>query len=146
MLKITYKLRGAGWADCDVTDGTQVVALSASYLSDALGALAQATTDIVKGEMSAIASFLEEPGEYRWVLTRNDDRVTVEIFEFAGFGDVNPSGGKVIFKSDITVEEFKKSVVDCLETVLNTYTLEEYKEKWVRHEFPMEALEDLKNS
>jgi hypothetical protein len=66
-LAFSYQLQGHGWAECRLEIDDQHATLTASYLSDALGDLASATTAALRGHPRPTASFAEEPGEYRWI-------------------------------------------------------------------------------
>jgi hypothetical protein len=45
-LSISFKLTGAGWAECEIFIDGEVYVITASYLEDALGNLADATLRI----------------------------------------------------------------------------------------------------
>ena len=61
--------------------------LTASYLSDALGDLVAGLVLLAEGESPVTGSWEEEPGEYRFVFTRTDEDVRVEVF---AFNDIYP--------------------------------------------------------
>jgi hypothetical protein len=144
MFKINYKLTGTGWSETTITDGTNEASLSASYLSDALGNLANAVIKILKGEKEARASFDEEPGEYRWVFTNDNNVVDIKIFSFKDlWTNKNDSEGDLVFSSKITTKELGNAILECLKNILKEYSPEEYKKKWIDHEFPMAQYSEL---
>ena len=40
---------------------------------------------------------------------------------------------------------FIEQIIICLDKVFNEYGLEDYKNKWIEHEFPLSILEELKS-
>ncbi|MEN9604973.1 MAG: hypothetical protein RJB39_658 [Candidatus Parcubacteria bacterium] len=145
MLKINYKLTGKGWAKCEVQADNKIVNISASYISDALGMLVQAVLLVLADTKVIKTSFVEEPGEYRWIFTPTDNGVQVQILEFDDVWTHDPDSlGKEIFIYQSTKEELKKAMVDCLDQILKDMTLEEYNKKWGLHEFPSDLHNQLK--
>ncbi len=148
MIEISYKLVGTGWAECKVTDENKQVTVTASYLSDALGALSEAVLNMMTGVHETRASFDEEPGEYRWVFTRqndSDDKVHLQIIEFTELWSGKPDeDGAVIFESSCSADQLGKAMVTCLDAVKDIYGDAGYKEKWVEHEFPSKTHAQLK--
>ena len=71
----TYRLTGTGWSEASLRVGEQVVHLTASYLGDALGDFLTAIVLLTEGAGDVRASWQEEPGECRFVLTREGDVV-----------------------------------------------------------------------
>ncbi len=147
-LSISFKLVGPGWADCSVSIDNQLTVLTASYLEDALGNLADATLRIAQGENSAYAIFAEEPGEYRWKFTKiNDKEISVAILKFDEWRGLKQSDekGRIIFKFECPLLVFVRRTIICLSDVLKEYGLEGYAEKWMMHEFPLEVYNELRN-
>lgn len=63
--KILYKVFDHGWSACIVDIAGKTRKVTASYLTDALADLLDATNLIFQGEATVKFSFEEEPGEYR---------------------------------------------------------------------------------
>ena len=144
---ISYKLIGPGWADCLIVHGDESKSLSASYLEDAQGNLAEATLRIARGEKLAYAIFAEEPGEYRWKLSRKEsDQITVEILWFEEWNSLRVSDdkGNPYFSFECSKMEFVRCVIDCLSDVLREYGSDGYAVKWILHEFPSDKYEKLR--
>lgn len=145
---VTYKLIGPGWAECIVLLNRNFTVLTASYLEDALGNLADATLRIAQGEKLTYAIFAEEPGEYRWKFTRIDnEKISVEILEFDEWRGLKQSDekGKIIFQFECPLLVLVRRIIICLSEVLNEYGLEGYAEKWMMHEFPLKVYNELRN-
>lgn len=143
-IEINYRLTGAGWSECHVTIGTHHANLSASYLSDALGELAHSIVDLKNGAVESMTQFEEEPGEYRWLFYRNDDRLRVLILSFYDLWANEPDeNGKVILDAQCSFTAFTSALVVALKRVLDEHGVEGYKAKWIEHEFPMDSYNEL---
>jgi hypothetical protein len=139
-IQIEYSLTGTGWSNCRITIGETSCAISASYLSDALGELADAIRHIVCGADRARTSFDEEPGEFRWIFLRNDQCVEVSILFFEElWGGKTDEQGRVLFNGTCSVSELSLAMKNMLEDVLTKNGIKGYKEKWVEHDFPTDA-------
>jgi hypothetical protein len=143
---IDYNLTGTGWAECRISLGTKSTSISASYLSDALGALANHTCQMLQGTTECSFSFDEEPGEYRWILHRIDpDRLEVRILEFPELWSNAPnSEGKLIFEATCRLKDFGQAVATALNKLIEQHGEEGYHEKWGEHPFPLESHKNLK--
>jgi hypothetical protein len=144
-IEIQYKIVGAGWSECVLDVYGQTCTVTASYLSDALGEFVKAVNHILGGGNEARFSFDEEPGEYRWILKRNEDNaLLITIIEFPDlWGDKDDSEGKVIFEATCQAHEFGKALLVSLNGLLDDYGIVGYKEKWVDAEYPVEQYNEL---
>jgi hypothetical protein len=61
-VSFAYQLVGSGWAECTIAVDEQHAAMTASYLSDALGDLLGVVIRMVEGQPEATASIAEELG------------------------------------------------------------------------------------
>jgi hypothetical protein len=120
----------------------QKVILTASYLSNALDAVARS----VNGHHETTALFTEEPGEYRWCFKRiSNDKLSVEILWFdETFGNRPDSEGKVILATECRLRTFAGAILSASQRVLAMHGLEGYRELWVHHEFPTILQANLK--
>lgn len=145
---IHYNLTGAGWSECIVEINDQKAHLTASFLSDALANLLDAVKAIVSGADEATALFVEEPGEYRWLLRRKtQDRLYVRILWFnETWSDRPDKDGKIILEVECRLRTFAGAVLSASQRVLATHGLEGYREKWVKHEFPSKSQANLQKS
>ncbi|MER9407455.1 hypothetical protein NKI36_25825 [Mesorhizobium caraganae] len=138
-VKIDYRLDDAGWADCDVAIGSSTTTVEASYIGDALRELVEATLAVVEGSPHAIARFLDEPGECRFVLEPQGGQIRVRILKFPETWSEEPDGeGAVRLDAICALREFAEVVLTATRTILDTHGLQNYKERW-RHEFPWDA-------
>lgn len=146
-VKIDYRVADAGWADCDVAIDGSAASVEASYLGDALLELIEATRAIVDGANYSVAHFYDEPGECRFVLEPQGDTIRVRILEFGETWSEEPDeAGIVRLEAVCPLQEFAEAVLAAASQVLNTHGLEGYKEKWVRHDFPSEAVYGLRRA
>jgi hypothetical protein len=147
-ISIQYNLTGRGWAECIVEINGQQAHLTASYLSDALADLLDAIAIVVRGANEATALFAEEPGEYRWRLTRvSDEQLCVCILWFKELWKHRPDEeGEVILKTECRLRTFAGAVLSASQSVLSTYGLDGYKENWVKNEFPIRSQIKLKDA
>jgi hypothetical protein len=144
-----YELRGSGWADATLTIGERTATLSASYLGDALGELLDALVSLTRGSTHARASWDQEPGEYRWVFSRRDQQVRVQVLylpEWRGVADASDDQGEVVLDGVCTLTALSEAVTNAAQRVLDRYGEAGYRAKWVQHDFPVAALRELKQT
>jgi len=144
-VSFAYHLGGAGWAECTISVDEQHVTILASYLSDALADLLDAVTRMAEGQAAAVASFAEEPGEYRWRFTRIEpDRLGIRVLEFPQLWRNRPDDeGKVLFDAECRLRTFAGAVLSESQRLFETHGLEGYLGMW-RRDFPLEKQERLR--
>ena len=148
-MEITYQLGDAGWADARVRDANCSRDISSvSYLSDALGDMAVAAVALVQGARSVRFAFEHEPGEHRWLLERGeDDLLGISLLWFDdNFPARQDDAGEEVFSCQCRVLDFAGQVLSILASILEQYGVSGYREKWQRHEFPLEAFQTLRAS
>lgn len=69
-LGFEYKLTGSGWAESTISDDSGCLTMRVSYLSDALGELAETVLRLLRNSEKEEVAFMDEPGEHRWLLQR----------------------------------------------------------------------------
>jgi hypothetical protein len=137
MLNIEYKLLNHGWAECVLSDGSKVVTIDGSYVSDCLGSLLQAVNELINGKQKVYANFDNEPGEYRLIFENLGDNIKLTILEFPSLWSNDPDEkGKKVFETMITLFELTNSIYQAANNVLQEYGEVGYKEKWIEHDFP----------
>ncbi|WP_221029978.1 hypothetical protein [Actomonas aquatica] len=138
MTNLHYTLVGTGWAEAVLDHDGESVAVSASYLSDALGDLARAAIAVVRGTGEVSFSFAEEPGEYRWILRKQSPghhRLTLLEFDKL-WGNRPDSAGTLLGEFTFESVEFGGMVLRTLAEVERMYGVSGYKERWVQYDFP----------
>ncbi|MCL6293532.1 hypothetical protein [Jejuia spongiicola] len=141
MFSIEYKITGAGWATVKISNNEKTVTMDVSYLYDSLKELTQSAIDIKTKQMRKVL-FMEEPGEFLLLLNRSDTNII--DYELRWYEDwnewnlVDEDNFKLVLKGETTIAKYINQVRNVLKGILNELTPEEYKEKWINHEFPME--------
>jgi hypothetical protein len=144
-VEFSYRLTGTGWAEARIGDGHRSVALSASYLSDALGDLLLAIACLQDGAEEAECVWEEEPGEYRWLFRRDAGGVVVTIIAFDHSWPHLPNeAGEVVFTTKASLKDIAAAVVTGCRAVLDDWGEEGYLRKWVEHPFPTELMETVR--
>jgi hypothetical protein len=144
-VEIDYRLGEAGSANARILHGDKCYEMPGiSYLSDALGDMAQATVSLMTGADSAIFSFQDEPGEWRWVLQRGEaDSLSIRIYrsEINFAWKLKPV--VEVFYCECVVLDFVGQVFAILHTILKEHGVEGYKQRWRNFEFPIAVYQKL---
>ena len=143
-ISIDYQLVGTGWSRCSVILDGERAEITGSYLSDCLRGLADCALQLLGGATSALTTFDEEPGEYRWVMEELGGRLHIRILEFEELWGKRPdSDGEVVLAGCCDRIDFVSAVRDMLQRVLDEHGAAGYKDRWVEHEFPSAQLRVL---
>ncbi|MCZ0983066.1 hypothetical protein O1L60_40020 [Streptomyces diastatochromogenes] len=147
-LQFSWELGGAGWATCRIADGGSEHRVHVGYCTDALADLLYAVTGLYGGTTEQRVSFDLEPVEMRWVLRRQELDVSIAVYWFpdgaTSWGSSDETGGTLSWSSAQPRSVLGHKVVEAAETVLREHGEDGYLEKWVRHPFPVAALQDLR--
>ncbi|CAN5580783.1 hypothetical protein BH11ACT8_BH11ACT8_23200 [soil metagenome] len=138
-----FRLTGPGWCEARLQIDEQWVALSASYLGDALGELVRATLAIVtheNGEEGVSVHWEEEPGEYRWTLRPIGEDLDVQVLWFDDHDDESPQEK---LRGTCSRSVFCAAIAKGARAALARYGFDGYKSNWHAHDFPLETLEQL---
>ncbi|MER5739785.1 MULTISPECIES: hypothetical protein [unclassified Streptomyces] len=143
-----WELVGVGGVTCRIGDGASEYEVHAGYCTDALADLLYAVTGLYGDSDGERFSFDREPMETRWLLRRRGRDVAVDVFEFpdggTSWGSVDETGGVLLWSSVQPRGVLCHAVVEAAEGVLREHGEGGYREKWVRHPFPVAALQDLR--
>ena len=139
--ELEYRLTGTGWASCRVAINEKSTKVTASYLSDGLGELADAIRHISAGGETAKCSFDEEPGEYRWIFNKLiNQRIRIVLLFFDELWGGKPdTEGQLLVDELCDLRELDIATKIMLENVLLENGLDGYKEKWSEHDFPLDS-------
>ena len=136
-----YVLYNAGWAEARVTTEEHTVRMTASYVHDSVAELVNALLELRVGAAEARVVFMNEPGEHHLRLVRGDgEQLSVEVRwyrDWASWGLMSPEDYQIVLETATTVTELTEQVLESLDTILDTFRVEGYQEKWIEHEFPM---------
>lgn len=142
-----YDLLHLGWSRASLTIGTATVSLTASYLSDALGDLVAAASVLHRATSTVRVAWAEEPGDFRWVLDRAGDDLSVQVLGFDETWAGDPDDrGTVLLSARCTVAEFRNAVARGARAVLERWGEAGYRQAWHAHDFPTAALAALEGT
>ena len=148
MIYINYRLSGLGWAECLVDVNGQEINTLASYLSDALKSLINATIKMLSGNSRSWAYFAGEPTGYTWKFSSIDQHRTRLRIVYNGFDEDSNDDNENIYPSLLDVEinkyEFAESLDRALSNLLRNYGLDGYQEQWAEYPFPLTRYYRLK--
>ena len=145
---IQYKFENHGWATICVQNGKQKFESSVSYLHDSLKDLAQMAIDLRNGATKAQSLFMGEPGELLIVVTIKNDEALCEARwyrDWASWGAVEDTDFKVVLSGTNTKDAIVQQISDALSQIHDDIGIEEYKKRWIEHDFPTEKYKLLIN-
>jgi len=143
MFHLSYILGEHGWATARFGDGHAEIQTSVSNLSDALGDMARAARYILKGATDASFSFMDEPGEHRFLISRREDRVEIRVYEFPEPFARTMNNAPIVLKAEASLRAFTNECINVLRHVLDAHGEAGYRERWKRHAFPMAEYREL---
>lgn len=143
---VSFKLLGAGWAECHVELGGQSAAFFASYLSHPLEDLLRAMIDLLRGVPESAVVLADEPGASMWHVRRlPEGRVTVRIVECDEWrGDRTVEGREVLLDAECRLRTLAGSLLATAQEVYREHGKEGYRRDWGKCAFPMHELVELK--
>ena len=147
-VELNYRLTGKGWAECFLQIGGASSTITASYLSDPVSDLIVASEQLLQGAVEQRVSFLEEPGEFRLILSpETPSLLHVRVLSFTDSHPHRPdSAGSIIFDSQCDLLRFARAVSRTFQSVLDLHGVVGYKELWSTSDFPLSSLQSLKQS
>ncbi|WP_435970337.1 hypothetical protein [Streptomyces sp. Qhu_M48] len=147
-LQFSWELSGVGGATYRIADGASEHQAHVGYCTDALADLLYAMTGLYGNSSGERVSFDLEPMEMRWLLRRQGANVAITVFEFpdgaTSWGSPDETGGTLSWSSTQPRSVLGHMVMEAAETVLRDHGEDGYLEQWMRHPFPVAALQDLR--
>ena len=114
-----------------------------SVLSDALGDLTRGVASLLQGTDRLSVSWQDEPGEWRWLLIRHADRLSIRIVRFEEtFSHRRDEEGVPIFQRACRLADFAGQLKSELQRLLDELGPEGYHKQWGRP-FPCAEYETL---
>ncbi|NIK55714.1 hypothetical protein [Kribbella shirazensis] len=144
-VQFEYRVRGKGWGEGRLQVGPTSVELTASYLDDALGDLVRGALALARGAAEVRFAWAEEPGEFRWILTRLGESLSVRVlwFDDGPWSSQADEHGSQLLAASCDPMTFCMAVADGARAVRDDMGTEEYKRRWAAHDFPNEHLDEL---
>ncbi|MFF0435505.1 hypothetical protein ACFYU9_25195 [Streptomyces sp. NPDC004327] len=140
--RLTWTLRGPGWADCVVEDRHTKAEVTASSLTNAPEELLAAVARLVDGAEETRCQFEAEPTAYRWIFYREGEDIWGRVLELSE-GSVHDNRGTEIWSRWLTVDQLALAAIRCFDEVAEIYGESSYRSKWGEH-FPRAELEALR--
>ena len=135
-----FRLVGWGWAEAGIGDDVGHATVPASYIGDALGDLLYAVWLCASGAPETRCSWLDEPGEYRWILRREADEVRLLILEFPDDHPPRPDGvGALLFETRQDWSAIARPIALAASRILEKHGESGYLSEW-GHPFPSATL------
>lgn len=146
MILLDYRLENHGWATATVSNGEIQKCFDASYLHDTLRNLA--TSALTIGEVSSTSViFMQEPGEIQLILElSNKNELEFELRSFkdwASWNFVSDEEFEVLLNGKTSITQYIQEVRELLKNIYEKTGLEQYKTKWIEHEFPVAEYQEL---
>jgi hypothetical protein len=149
-MHLDYLLYDAGWAEGRVAANGDTIRMTASYLHHSLQELANAVLQLRAGATGASVVFMAEPGEHHLLFSRGEgEQVTAVVrwyADWASWGCQSPDEYETCLETTTTVTELTDQALHLLNTILQTFGPEGYREKWIEDDFPMEEFTQLQQA
>jgi hypothetical protein len=148
--RVEYEVGEAGWATCRVAFAERAVEITASYLHDSLHQLCDVVASIALGAKHGTVVFMDEPGEHHLKLERvSETDVTVGVIwhdDWTSWGMGSDSTGRVVLEGITTVAHLRGQTYSAARRILDSLGAQEYKRRWIQHEFPEAAYARLEKA
>lgn len=147
MIEIEYKIVGSGWANGKISNGKKRKKFAISYLKDSLKELAESAIEIREKDFKSVV-FMEEPGEHVLILNRKDEnKIDYELRWYKDWWSwnlIDENNFESVFKGETTVPKYINQVRNVLNGIMTELGPNEYRQKWIEHDFPIAEYEKLK--
>ena len=147
MIHIDYKVDEAGWAIGKIGNGEKQTEFAVSCLHDSLKELAESAVEIQEKDFKSVV-FMEEPGEHVLILNRKEQNLI--DYELRWYEDwwswnlIDENNFELVLKGQTTVPKYVNQVRDVLNQIMDELGYEEYRKKWIEHDFPITEFDRLK--
>lgn len=126
-----YVLESHGWSTCYIYVGGEMFVMRPTHvLNDPIAVLLNGLTAVLRGENSVDFLWHDEPGEYKWHITRNLEqkhKVNISISECTKMQcDAKPKIKTLEF--EVKLKMFSLCVLKQMEKIRNLMTEKSYKE------------------
>lgn len=147
-LSITYVLNEHGWAEAHLGNGACVQTATVSYLHNTVENTVEAALSLLINPLTPqCIVFMDEPGEFQLILTPATDGVIDVVLRWYDdwqSWDMHPEAQfDVVWKTTTNAVEFAWVIKAMLDNLWVKYGAEQYKERWIEHEFPIKLHETL---
>ncbi len=144
-LRLACTLTGRGWVEASLSDGSHELTLTASYLSDALSDLLWIVISLVEGAQEGTCAWQQEPGEYRWLFSRQEEQIEIRLLWFSETFSQRPDEeGECHLLLTCSLLKFATKIQRQYKHLLSTWGDAGYRETW-GYPFPHIELLKLKH-
>jgi hypothetical protein len=140
--RIRLSFEGHGWLDVRIHVDSIERRMHASYIRDTPLQMIEAANLFLKGIPEASFSFEEEPGEWRWLLVRDGDSLSIRVIYFTDARRPSKRAGEEILRADVPAHTFARALKLAIDELTKDIGDEEYEKEWGRR-FPCEAYDRL---
>jgi len=105
--------------------------------------MARAARYILKGATDASFSFMDEPGEHRFLISRREDRVEIRVYEFPEPFARTMNNAPIVLKAEASLSRVHQRMHQRSAARLDAHGEAGYRERWKRHAFPMAEYREL---
>lgn len=146
MIEIEYKIVGSGWANGKIGNGKKRVKFAISYLNDSLKELTESAIEIREKDFKSVV-FMEEPGEHVLILNRKEEnKIDYELRWYKDWWSwnlIDVNNFESVIKGETTIPKYINQVRNVMIRIMNELGPDEYRKKWVEHDFPIAEFEKL---
>ncbi|MDR0226047.1 MAG: hypothetical protein LBI66_06480 [Burkholderiaceae bacterium] len=142
----SYEVGEAGWATLKFSAPGEALEYPVSYLHDSLGDLAAMALALANGAHHARAVFMDEPGEVHLCMQGEGETLSYELREYAdwaSWGITAMDDYEVLAHGQALRDEVVRSVYRMLDGIHCCMGVEEYRKRWMEHEFPLRDYQRL---
>jgi hypothetical protein len=124
--------------------GEETVTLDPTcIMEDGLGGMTKAAADLLERGREARVAWFDEPGEWRWLLSREAELVRLRMIRFREYGPSQPDDqGETEFEASCTPLRFATQVAGQMKRLLNEHGADGYQRNW-RASFPTRDFDRL---
>ena len=145
-IRIEIALIGHGYMEATLTHDEDVISAEASYLSDAPSDLIHTVRSLLEGRNEAMCRWQDEPGEFRWLFHREDDRLFIALLWFEeNFSKKRDEDGEVLFADEDDLHCFAGRVLSAFHALSMNCSPADYEAQW-GYPFPQRALRRLQEA
>jgi hypothetical protein len=134
-----------GWSESHLLIGAASARLTASDIGDALGDIVRAALALARGVDEVRVVWANEPGEYRWVLTRSRQVLSVRLlwFDDGPWSRKPDDRGREVLAATCEVQMFCAAVAQGAARVRGEHGVAGYRKHWDFSDFPSQDLDAL---
>lgn len=146
-LQLRLDIKPNGWAHFTLAGlGEQFETEDVGYMTDALGDLVRAATELTEGATACQVSFEGEPAETRLVLTQaTAGELRIEVLHFPDMYAASPVSGDLRLSITTSTDAFARAVLREADRIREAMPPTTYEDSW-NMPFPTSGIEALRKA